>query len=62
MKKLVKIRLGEQNVLNSFEMKAVKGKSSGHWCNVSGEWVGPQSCSSDKDCERLYGSGATCES
>lgn len=60
MKKLVKIHLSEQNVLNPCEMKKVKG-GRGSWCNVNGEWVSV-SCSSDADCERLYGSGATCES
>lgn len=65
MKKLIRIHLNEQNVLNPREMKDVKGGtkggSSGSWCNVSGEWVGPITNCSDAGCERLYGSGATCE-
>lgn len=60
-KKLIRIRLNEQNVLNPREMKDVKGGSTGSWCNVSGEWVGPITNCSDAGCERLYGSGATCE-
>ena len=62
MKRLRKICLSKQNVLNCSEMKNVKGGRSGRWCNVNGEWVGPLSCYNDADCERLYGKGDTCES
>ena len=59
MKKLIKIRLSKQNVLDPREMKDIKGER-GSWCNVGGEWVFT-SCSNNSDCEYWYGSGATCE-
>lgn len=61
MKRLDKIHLKEQFVLDSNEMKKVFGGNSGKWCCISGECVGPMTNCSSAGCSSLYGSGASCQ-
>lgn len=61
MKRLIKIHLKEQDVLNPREMRDVKGgRGSEMCCDSTGTCAGHYSNCSDSYCQQLYGSGAYC--